>query len=156
MTLTLLLDVAIVTAVVAPGAAAAALGLIALLLGSKPSERTIVVVVGAALALSLVATVIAGRLAPDSHEVNLGPWIHLDDYAVPLTFLVDDVALTFSLLAAALTAVVARFSRTYLHKEAGFLRFYVLHCVAIPLAAAVLIAIHFWRVRKDGGISGAL
>jgi quinol-cytochrome oxidoreductase complex cytochrome b subunit len=36
------------------------------------------------------------------------------------------------------------------------LRFYVLHCVAIPLAAAVLIAVHFWRVRKDGGISGAL
>ena len=35
-------------------------------------------------------------------------------------------------------------------------RFYVLHCVAIPLAAALLIAIHFWRVRKDGGISGPL
>src|ERR671937_3002079 len=36
------------------------------------------------------------------------------------------------------------------------LRFYVLHCVALPLVVAVLIAIHFWRVRKDGGISGAL
>src|SRR5438876_4666949 len=36
------------------------------------------------------------------------------------------------------------------------LRFYVLHCVALPLVAAVLIAVHFWRVRKDGGISGAL
>src|SRR5690242_17755081 len=36
------------------------------------------------------------------------------------------------------------------------LRFYVLHCVAIPLVVAVLIAVHFWRVRKDGGISGAL
>ena len=35
------------------------------------------------------------------------------------------------------------------------LRFYVLHCVAIPLVVAVLIAVHFWRVRKDGGISGA-
>jgi len=35
-------------------------------------------------------------------------------------------------------------------------RFYVLHCVAIPLAAAMLLAIHFWRVRKDGGISGPL
>jgi quinol-cytochrome oxidoreductase complex cytochrome b subunit len=35
-------------------------------------------------------------------------------------------------------------------------RFYVLHCVAIPLAAAMLMAIHFWRVRKDGGISGPL
>jgi quinol-cytochrome oxidoreductase complex cytochrome b subunit len=36
------------------------------------------------------------------------------------------------------------------------LRFYVLHCVAVPLAVAVLIAVHFWRVRKDGGISGPL
>jgi quinol-cytochrome oxidoreductase complex cytochrome b subunit len=35
-------------------------------------------------------------------------------------------------------------------------RFYVLHCIAIPLAAAMLIAIHFWRVRKDGGISAPL
>jgi len=33
-------------------------------------------------------------------------------------------------------------------------RFYVLHCVAIPLLAGVLIGIHLWRVRKDGGISG--
>jgi quinol-cytochrome oxidoreductase complex cytochrome b subunit len=35
-------------------------------------------------------------------------------------------------------------------------RFYVLHCVAIPLAAALLIMIHFWRVRKDGAISGPM
>jgi quinol-cytochrome oxidoreductase complex cytochrome b subunit len=40
--------------------------------------------------------------------------------------------------------------------ESTLLRFYVLHCVALPLAVAVLIAVHFWRVRKDGGISGAL
>src|SRR6266403_395499 len=40
--------------------------------------------------------------------------------------------------------------------ETALLRFYVLHCVAIPLAAALLIAVHFWRVRKDGNISGAL
>ena len=35
-------------------------------------------------------------------------------------------------------------------------RFYILHCVAIPLVVAGLIAIHFWRVRKDGGISQPL
>ena len=39
---------------------------------------------------------------------------------------------------------------------AALLRFYVLHCVAIPLAAGILIAVHFWRVRKDGGISGPM
>lgn len=37
----------------------------------------------------------------------------------------------------------------------SLLRFYVLHCVALPLAMAVLMAWHFWRVRKDG-FSGPL
>ena len=40
--------------------------------------------------------------------------------------------------------------------EATLNRFYVFHCVAIPVAAALLMSIHFWRVRKDGGISGPL
>jgi quinol-cytochrome oxidoreductase complex cytochrome b subunit len=40
--------------------------------------------------------------------------------------------------------------------EAALLRFYVLHCVGFPLVAAVLMAVHFFRVRKDGGISGPL
>ncbi|HVR76287.1 MAG TPA: cytochrome b N-terminal domain-containing protein [Planctomycetota bacterium] len=39
---------------------------------------------------------------------------------------------------------------------ATLLRFYVLHCVAIPLGAGTLIAVHFWRVRKDGGISAPM
>jgi len=36
------------------------------------------------------------------------------------------------------------------------LRFYVLHCVALPLVAGVFMTVHFWRVRKDGGISRPL
>jgi len=38
----------------------------------------------------------------------------------------------------------------------ALIRFYVLHCVFIPLVVSVLIAVHFWRIRKDGGISGPL
>lgn len=38
----------------------------------------------------------------------------------------------------------------------ALLRFYVLHCIFLPLIATVLIALHFWRVRKDGAISGPL
>jgi cytochrome b6 len=34
-------------------------------------------------------------------------------------------------------------------------RFCVLHCLGLPLAAISLMAVHFWRVRKDG-ISGPL
>ena len=40
--------------------------------------------------------------------------------------------------------------------QGALLRFYVLHCILLPLVMAVLMALHFWRVRKDGGISGPL
>ncbi len=36
--------------------------------------------------------------------------------------------------------------------ENALLRFYVLHCVVLPAALLVGIAVHVWRVRKDGGI----
>lgn len=34
----------------------------------------------------------------------------------------------------------------------ALLRFYVLHCVILPLIAFLFLAIHFWRIRKDGGL----
>ena len=37
---------------------------------------------------------------------------------------------------------------------AALLRAYIWHCIGIPVIACILMAVHFWRVRKDGGISG--
>ncbi len=37
--------------------------------------------------------------------------------------------------------------------QSALLRFYVLHCVVLPLFMGVLIGIHFWRIRMDGGLS---
>ena len=34
--------------------------------------------------------------------------------------------------------------------EASLLRFYVLHCLALPAVALVACLYHFWRIRKDG------
>src|SRR5450755_2298610 len=33
------------------------------------------------------------------------------------------------------------------------LRFYVLHVALLPVVLVLLVAIHFWRIRKDGGLS---
>lgn len=33
--------------------------------------------------------------------------------------------------------------------ENTLLRFYVMHCVAVPLVVGILLILHFWRVRKD-------
>jgi quinol-cytochrome oxidoreductase complex cytochrome b subunit len=38
----------------------------------------------------------------------------------------------------------------------ALLRFYVAHVIAIPAVVFVGCAIHFWRIRKDGGISRPL
>lgn len=36
--------------------------------------------------------------------------------------------------------------------EYTLVRFYVLHCVILPMMVSVLVALHFWRIRKDGGL----
>ncbi len=36
----------------------------------------------------------------------------------------------------------------------ALLRSYIWHCIALPLVAAIFMVVHFWRVRKDGGVSG--
>ena len=35
----------------------------------------------------------------------------------------------------------------------ALIRFYLLHVMILPLALAALVAVHFWRVRKDGGLA---
>lgn len=37
--------------------------------------------------------------------------------------------------------------------EEALIRFYLLHVMILPLALAVLMAVHFWRIRKDGGLA---
>ena len=39
---------------------------------------------------------------------------------------------------------------------ATLLRWYVLHVLALPFVLVLFLAVHFWRIRKDGGISGPL
>lgn len=36
------------------------------------------------------------------------------------------------------------------------LRFYTLHIILFPLVMAILIGVHFWRIRKDGGLSSPM
>jgi quinol-cytochrome oxidoreductase complex cytochrome b subunit len=38
----------------------------------------------------------------------------------------------------------------------ALIRFYVLHVAVLPLVTGTLIGVHFWRIRKDGGLSRPL
>jgi quinol-cytochrome oxidoreductase complex cytochrome b subunit len=35
----------------------------------------------------------------------------------------------------------------------ALIRFYVLHIMVLPIFAGILLGVHFWRIRKDGGLS---
>ena len=80
------------------------------------------------------ATPVLGHEGPGASLMRIGD--------VPLVHAGDDAR--FGLLAGTFVG------------PAAILRFYVLHCVALPTVVTVLIAVHFWRIRKDGGISGPL
>ena len=80
------------------------------------------------------ATPFLGHEGPGAMLIQIGD--------VPLVHAGDDAR--FGLLAGTLVGTAA------------ILRFYVLHCVFIPVVVTILIALHFWRIRKDGGISGPL
>lgn len=37
--------------------------------------------------------------------------------------------------------------------EEALIRFYLLHVMLLPITLVVLMAVHFWRIRKDGGLA---
>ena len=40
--------------------------------------------------------------------------------------------------------------------QGGLIRFYTLHVIGLPLLAAIFMAVHFWRIRRDGGLARPL
>jgi quinol-cytochrome oxidoreductase complex cytochrome b subunit len=40
--------------------------------------------------------------------------------------------------------------------DAALLRFYTLHVIGLPLVATIFMSVHFWRIRRDGGLARPL
>jgi NADH-quinone oxidoreductase subunit L len=156
-----LLPSILVIAVSAPMVAALVIGLRDLL-GVARSEEFTARIVARGLAATALADLLVLGLSlglPPIHEVDYGAWLAVGTYEVPLVLRVDALAIAFASLAAGLTLVVSRFSETYLHREAGFLRFYVLlalFCAGTQLVAyagAIDLMFAGWELM---GISSAL
>ncbi|MBC8086321.1 MAG: proton-conducting membrane transporter [Phycisphaerae bacterium] len=131
-------------AIVAPFVSAVATGTGLVLATRWLPERVVSRVIRVGLAITVlaslgaIATYYGAFGAPVRGEVEFGSWLTVGDYAIPLTLMVDQGALVFSLLASVLTLLVARFSRTYLHKEPGFNRFFFL--IGLFAAGTQLVA----------------
>lgn len=105
------------------------LGLVALV-HRTPSERTVAQCVLGSLGLSLAGSVLTALSMGLHHQdlvmANVGPWFSTGTYTFEISFLVDRLSATMMVLASAITLLIGRFSVNYLHREAGFTRFFLL------------------------------
>ncbi|MCP3168845.1 proton-conducting transporter transmembrane domain-containing protein [Myxococcus qinghaiensis] len=95
-----------------------------------PSERWVVRQVMGALWLSwscAVATVFHWLSRPEAVRViRLCPWFSSGESSFDVTLQVDPLSATMWLLTSLLTLLIGRFSVSYLHREPGFARFFLL------------------------------
>jgi NAD(P)H-quinone oxidoreductase subunit 5 len=115
--------------VLAPGVA---FGLFALLwlLGWVPSERVLSRITALTFSASIFAIAVIvwslGATGARSVTVTFGNWFAVHDYHFPLVLMADRLSVPFLGLTAVLAGLIGQFSATYLHRERGFLRFFLL------------------------------
>ena len=119
----------LVFVVLAPGVVFGVLALL-WLLGWVPSERVISRITGWTFSVSIVALLpVLRSLAasgPPAVTVTFGNWFAVHDYHFPMVLMADRLSLPFLGMTVVLSGLIGRFSATYLHREPGFFRFFLL------------------------------
>jgi NAD(P)H-quinone oxidoreductase subunit 5 len=133
------------------------------LLNRPLRERWIARLTGIAMSLAfgalLAAFVVHGAGRSGAHLLSYGAWSTGHEGGIAIEFLVDRLSLLFALLATAIAGVVSAFSNRYLHREAGYNRYFVLLAMfvtgmlLVALAGNVAVLFIGWELV---GLSSAL
>ncbi|SRR5579883_884022 len=119
----------LVFVVAAPGIVFTLLGL-AWLSGLAPAERAVSRITSLTFSVSAVAIAAifwnAGVRGAGTVTVAFGNWFTAGAYRFPLVLVADRLSLPFLGMTVALAGLIGQFSVTYLHRERGFLRFFLL------------------------------
>jgi NAD(P)H-quinone oxidoreductase subunit 5 len=123
-----------VYAVATPGAVFAIFALLWLLGWSAP-ERAVARTTAATYTTCLLAlaVVAAARIGTGARviDASFGNWFAVREYHFPLVLMADRLSLVFLAMTVVLVGLIGQFSATYLHRERGFLRFFLfLHLFA--------------------------
>ena len=89
-------------------------------------------------ALSL-AFVVYGLTATETQMLSYGAWSTSHERGIAIEFLVDRLSLGFAALSSAIAGVVSAFSNRYLHREAGYNRYFVL--LAMFVTGILMVAL---------------
>jgi NADH-quinone oxidoreductase subunit L len=112
--------------VLAPGVVFSVISLL-WLMGWVPTERVLSRTTGIVFAASILAlAAIVWNVGADSVTIEFGNWFAVGQYQFPLVFMADRLSLPFLGMTVVLSGLIGQFSATYLHRDRGFLRFYLL------------------------------
>jgi NADH:ubiquinone oxidoreductase subunit 5 (subunit L)/multisubunit Na+/H+ antiporter MnhA subunit len=163
-TLALLVRVARVAVLASPLFPLLALAVLAVraLLVDRIPERGVAALAKGALSCSFLASAVAGAafcalawngaddgaaLARDSAGLALhlpiGTWFRVADHEFEAAFRYDGVAAVMLLLTTSVTGLIGRFSVTYLHREPGFVRFFLLLLLFAAAMQTLVLAATF-------------
>ena len=93
--------------------------------GEKQTSLVMSIASGGALLLLLLLDLLAVINGPPG-KIHLLGWLQVDEYSIDLAFILDGFALAVATLVALIAFLSIRFSINYLHREAGFQRFFML------------------------------
>ncbi len=121
---------ALLFAILAPGVVFAILSFLWLLGWVIPewllSRITATTFCGSALALALIIWKLAITNGIPAVAVTFGNWFAAGDYRFPLVLMADRLSLPFLGMTVLLAGLIGQFSATYLHRDRGFVRFFLL------------------------------
>ncbi|MDH3513359.1 MAG: proton-conducting transporter membrane subunit [Gammaproteobacteria bacterium] len=93
------------------------------------------------LSLALLAMLGVGALLHQPFEpVNFGTWFAAGDIEIRLSFVLDGLGLTAALVVAVIGWLTLLFSARYMHREAGFHRFFAVMCLFIAAMLFIVLA----------------
>ncbi|HYE35284.1 NADH-quinone oxidoreductase subunit L [Methylocaldum sp.] len=110
-------------------ASAIGIGLVSRRLEGEPGERPTAAIAVGMTAISFILTIAVFWCRQTdliSEQVILGTWLSSGDYLVNVSFALSNLSLALSSLFALFSLMVARFSVNYMHREAGFHRFFLI------------------------------
>lgn len=113
------------------------------LLNRRLSERWTSSVAAIAISISFLAMLSALAVSSSAggapQLLSYGSWSTAHEGGIAIEFLVDRLSLAFAALAAAIAGVVSAFSNRYLHREAGYNRYFIL--LAVFVLGMLLVAL---------------
>ena len=151
-----------VIVVAAPASLVALLGITSLIDRDLTEQRTARILAAGTITglMAAIVLLVAMLVTGKRHiPIDLGDWLDIAEYHFSVKFVFDQLSVPFVILSYVLSGTVGAFATSYLHRERGFNRFFVLYTLFVlgmvltSVAGTIEILFAGWELV---GLSSAL